>query len=172
MVFENKRIELYCLKPGFVNTSVQHSTKHFLTTKITKVTKDLDRICGSKLGVPFAVSRGILRVLRGYIYGAVPNLSSARVTILDPPSSILGLCSGFGFAAVVLRVLQVHFGAPASKRARRVPLPSTSSRWFPKIFHDLTCSSAVTKSRSVSIPSGHAMNVMAIFPNVSRLAFC
>jgi hypothetical protein len=63
---------------------VQHSTKYFLTTKITKVTKNLDRIFGAKLHV--------LRVLRGHIYGSVPNLSLARFAILDPPSSILGGC--------------------------------------------------------------------------------
>jgi hypothetical protein len=65
---------------------VQHSTKHFLTTKITKVTKNLDRIVGSKL-----------HVLRGHIYGSVPNLSLARFAILDPPSTILGGC---GLAAL------------------------------------------------------------------------
>jgi hypothetical protein len=60
---------------------VQDSTKHFLTTKITK---NLDRIFSSKLHV--------LRVLRGHIYGSVPNLSLARFAILDPPSSILVGC--------------------------------------------------------------------------------
>jgi len=50
----------------------------------TKLTKNLDRIFGSKLHV--------LRVLRGHIYDSVPNLSLARFAILDPPSSILGGC--------------------------------------------------------------------------------
>ena len=58
------------------SNDVQHSTQHFLTTKITKLTKDLDRIFGSKLRV--------LRVLRGQICGSVSNRSSARFAILDP----------------------------------------------------------------------------------------
>jgi hypothetical protein len=53
---------------------VQHSTKHLLTTKITKVTKDLDTLFGSKLRV--------LRVLRGEIrlsllVAALPRWASA-----------------------------------------------------------------------------------------------
>ena len=64
-----------------------------------------------------------------------------------------------------------YFNGRASKRARKPPWLSRSSRSSPKIFHDLTCSSAATNSRSVSIPSGHAMKVMAIFPNVSRSPF-
>ena len=56
----------------------------------------------------------------------------------------------------------------ARLQARRLPLLSNSSRWSPKILHDLTCSNAATKSRSVSISSGQAMNVMAIFPFVSN----
>ena len=68
---------------------------------------------------------------------------------------------------VVVSLSQGHFGAPASKRARRLPLPSMSSRWFPKIFHDLTYSNTPMKSRSVSIPSRQAMKVIARFPSVS-----
>jgi hypothetical protein len=82
---------LHCYLKFFA-TCANHSMKHLLTTKITKVTKDLNKIFEAKLRV--------LHVLRGVICGSVPNFSSARFAILDPPSSIFGLYFGCGFAAL------------------------------------------------------------------------
>lgn len=64
-------------------------------TKETEEKEQFDRKERKKHKVEITDIRN-LRSLRG----SVPNSSSARFAILDPPSSILGLCFGCGSAAL------------------------------------------------------------------------
>ena len=65
----------------------QYLSRDILTTKVAKGPRRLDDGQGIESEKNLFFLRA-LRVLRGQICGSVPNRSSTRFAILDPPSSV------------------------------------------------------------------------------------